>query len=79
MDLVFFLLVATALLFIAVIGLAAGTGLQSKRANVADAKLAALLANISNIDRGCSADPDGVSGSKYTSQCTFLLGTKMAG
>ena len=78
-NLVFFLSVATALLSIAVIGLAAGTGLQSKRANDADAKLAALLANISNIDRGCSADPDGVTGSEYTSQCTFPLGKKNDG
>ncbi|KAI0390389.1 hypothetical protein F5Y17DRAFT_468978 [Xylariaceae sp. FL0594] len=67
MDTVFFLSVATALLSLAVIGLAAGTGIQSKRANDADAKLAALVAKISNLDRGCSEDPGGVSSSSYIS------------
>ncbi|KAI1811369.1 hypothetical protein GGS20DRAFT_563212 [Poronia punctata] len=67
-NLVLVLSVATALLSIAVIGLAAGTGVQSNRANSAESKLATLLANISNIDRGCSADPDAVTATRYTSQ-----------
>ncbi|KAI0419203.1 hypothetical protein F5X98DRAFT_84046 [Xylaria grammica] len=57
-----------AALSIAVIGLAAGTGVQANRANNAESKLAAY-ANSSNItiDRGCSSNPDSVSATQYTS------------
>ncbi|KAJ2996649.1 hypothetical protein NUW58_g910 [Xylaria curta] len=51
----------------AVIGLAAGTGIQTHRAGDAESKLAALLSNRSNIDRGCSANPDSVTATQYTS------------
>ncbi|KAI0458777.1 hypothetical protein F5B21DRAFT_405689 [Xylaria acuta] len=53
-----------ALLSTVVIGLAAGTGIQTNRARDAESKLAAYL---SNIDLGCSADPDSVTATRYTS------------
>ncbi|KAI0408971.1 hypothetical protein F4802DRAFT_306669 [Xylaria palmicola] len=56
-----------ATLLAAVIGLAVGTGTQANRANNAEIKLAAYLANASMIDRGCSSDPDKVSATRYTS------------
>ncbi|KAI0538000.1 hypothetical protein GGR58DRAFT_321689 [Xylaria digitata] len=58
-----------AVLSIAVIGLAAGTGVQANRANSAEAKLAASLnsTDIPVIDRGCSTNPDSVSATQYTS------------
>lgn len=84
--LVFILSCIIALLSAAVIGLAAGTGVEANRANEATNKLAALSASVSSaaatktasassptatafndIDRGCSNDPDGVSGTSYTS------------
>ncbi|OIW31992.1 hypothetical protein CONLIGDRAFT_641753 [Coniochaeta ligniaria NRRL 30616] len=84
--LVFILSCIIALLSAAVIGLAAGTGVEANRANDATNKLAALSASVSSaaatktstaaaptgtsfndIDRGCSNDPDGVSGTGYTS------------
>ncbi|KAI8956151.1 hypothetical protein F4801DRAFT_525629 [Xylaria longipes] len=55
-----------ALLFAAVIGLAAGTGIQTNRARNAESKLAAYL-NSSRIDLGCSAHPNSVTATRYTS------------
>ncbi|KAI1369709.1 hypothetical protein F5Y08DRAFT_101184 [Xylaria arbuscula] len=60
---VLILSILAAALSIAVIGLAAGTGVQSNRANSAESKLSKLLI----IDRGCSTDPDSVTGTQYTS------------
>ncbi|KAI3318699.1 hypothetical protein HD806DRAFT_511614 [Xylariaceae sp. AK1471] len=57
-----------ALLSITVIGLAAGTGIQTNRANNAESRLATLMSNLSNIDRGCSANPDAVTATSYTSK-----------
>ncbi|KAI1267085.1 hypothetical protein F5Y18DRAFT_378844 [Xylariaceae sp. FL1019] len=67
--LVFVLSTAIAALLVATVGLAAGTGVQSNRANDAEAKLAQFMANSSTkaIDGGCSADPGAVSGTTYTS------------
>ncbi|KAI8629325.1 hypothetical protein F5Y19DRAFT_432259 [Xylariaceae sp. FL1651] len=64
---VFILSVSIGILSIIVIGLAAGTGIQGSRANDAESKLASLMANISNIDRGCSANPSVVTATTYTS------------
>lgn len=55
-----------ALLSIAVIGLAAGTSIQKDRANDAKSKLDSYLVD---IDRGCSANPDSVTATRYTSDC----------
>lgn len=55
-----------ALLSIAVIGLAAGTSIQTDRVNDAKSKLASYLVD---IDRGCSANPDSVTATRYTSDC----------
>ncbi|KAI0017198.1 hypothetical protein F4780DRAFT_782517 [Xylariomycetidae sp. FL0641] len=70
-----------ALLSGAVIGLAAGTGIEASRANDAEAKLASMSASrptvtvtassatsTSGIDNGCSEDGDGVSGTTYTTK-----------
>ncbi|KAB5572478.1 hypothetical protein GE09DRAFT_1217038 [Coniochaeta sp. 2T2.1] len=84
--LVFILSCIIALLSAAVIGLAAGTGVEANRANDANNKLAALSASVSSaaatktsstpaptatsfndIDRGCTNDPDNVSGTTYRS------------
>ncbi|KAI1430294.1 hypothetical protein F5Y12DRAFT_15385 [Xylaria sp. FL1777] len=62
-TLVLILSVVIGALSIAVIGLAAGTGIQANRANNAESKLAAQLM----IDHGCSKDPDSVTGTQYTS------------
>lgn len=68
-----------ALLSAAVIGLAAGIGVEANRANDATTKLTTLNASIfspsfNDIDRGCSNDPDGVSGTNYTSfPCRSIL------
>lgn len=84
--LVFILSCIIALLSAAVIGLAAGTGIEAQRANDAISQLAtanALLAATTGtptasgttptavaagtLDEGCGADPDGVTGTVYTS------------
>ncbi|KAJ2989778.1 hypothetical protein NUW58_g3296 [Xylaria curta] len=57
-----------ALLSVAVIGLAAGTGVQGSRAHDAELKLAALISNATDMDWGCSANPDAITGTSYTSQ-----------
>ena len=64
-TIVLVLSILAAALSIAVIGLAAGTGVQMNRANNAESKLNKLLI----IDRGCSQDPDSVTGTQYTSDC----------
>ncbi|KAI1133696.1 hypothetical protein F5Y10DRAFT_228366 [Nemania abortiva] len=51
-------------LFVTVIGLGAGTGIQNKRANDAEAKLAK---SVPVIDRGCSTNPGNVTATRYTS------------
>ncbi|KAI0438628.1 hypothetical protein F4803DRAFT_534530 [Xylaria telfairii] len=67
--LVFILSIIIALLSAAVIGLGVETGLQTRRANNSDSKLTALMSNVTSItDRGCSANPDAVTGTTYTSQ-----------
>ncbi|KAI0539511.1 hypothetical protein GGR58DRAFT_500157 [Xylaria digitata] len=71
--LAFSLSTTIALLSIAVIGLAVGTGVQGRRAHDAELKLAALKSaasksNVAVIDRGCSTSPDAISGTSYTSQ-----------
>ncbi|KAI0106194.1 hypothetical protein GGR51DRAFT_518200 [Nemania sp. FL0031] len=53
-----------AALFVTVIGLGAGTGIQSRRANDAEAK---LNQSLPVIDRGCSSNPDAVTATRYTS------------
>ncbi|KAI0525861.1 hypothetical protein F5B22DRAFT_588072 [Xylaria bambusicola] len=50
-------------LSITVIGLAAGTGVETNRANNAESKLASQPI----IDHGCSKNPDSVTGTQYTS------------
>lgn len=82
--LVFVLAVIIAILSAAVIGLAAGTGVEANRANTAETTLAALRANMSSapstssgtmgksydaLTRGCSTNSSGVSGTIYTTQC----------
>ncbi|KAI1638690.1 hypothetical protein F4809DRAFT_599318 [Biscogniauxia mediterranea] len=82
--LVFILSFIIAVLSAAVIGLAAGTGVEASRANAAEAKLAALNAaatsssstpsstpDFSSIDRNCSTDSSGVTGTNYT---TYFFG-----
>jgi hypothetical protein len=91
--LVFILSCIIALLSAAVIGLAAGTGVEAKRANDATDRLASMSASLSSavptktatttaaatptawndIDKGCSNDPDGVSGTTYTSFARTLF------
>ncbi|KAI0847511.1 hypothetical protein F5Y00DRAFT_241012 [Daldinia vernicosa] len=81
--LVFILSIIIALLSTAVIGLAAGTGVEASRANDAEARLAALSASpatvtvtapgptatdSSAIDKGCSTNSAGVTGTTYESQ-----------
>ncbi|KAI0196007.1 hypothetical protein EV127DRAFT_417934 [Xylaria flabelliformis] len=53
-----------ALLSVTVIGLAAGTGIQTNRTREAESKLAAYL---STIDLGCAANPDSATATRYTS------------
>ncbi|KAL7627735.1 hypothetical protein AAE478_001930 [Parahypoxylon ruwenzoriense] len=80
--LVFILSVIIAILSAAVIGLAAGTGVEASRANDAEARLAALSGPQTTVtvtaptssstpivvDRGCSTNSAGVTGTTYTSQ-----------
>ncbi|KAI1775062.1 hypothetical protein F4818DRAFT_59732 [Hypoxylon cercidicola] len=84
--LVFILSLIIAILSVAVIGLAAGTGVEASRANDAESRLAAMSASggspttvtvtaptstptgFSNVDKGCSTNSAGVTGSTYTSQ-----------
>ncbi|KAI0597482.1 hypothetical protein F4775DRAFT_593396 [Biscogniauxia sp. FL1348] len=81
---VFILSLIIAILSAAVIGLAAGTGVEASRANAAEAKLATLNAaaasssntlpsttNFSSIDKGCSTNSSGVTGTNYT---TYFFG-----
>lgn len=92
--LVFILSCIIALLSAAVIGLAAGTGVEAHRANDATDRLASVSSSLSaagptktttvtagatptsfnDLDKGCSNDPDGVSGTGYTA--FFLLGNR---
>ncbi|KAI2621473.1 hypothetical protein GGS26DRAFT_264939 [Hypomontagnella submonticulosa] len=79
--LVFVLSIIIATLSAAVIGLAAGTGVEASRANDAEARLASMSASggppatvtvtapMSNptVDKGCSANSDGVTGTHYNS------------
>ncbi|KAI5921304.1 hypothetical protein F4810DRAFT_374990 [Camillea tinctor] len=77
--LVFILSLTIAILSAAVIGLAAGVGVEASRANTAEARLATLNAadtsssgtpsstsNFSSIDRGCGTNSSGVTGTNYT-------------
>ncbi|KAI1081595.1 hypothetical protein F5B20DRAFT_48892 [Whalleya microplaca] len=80
--LVFILSIIIAVLSVAVIGLAAGTGVEASRANDAESRLAAMSASasattsaptststmFSNIDKGCSTNSAGVTGTTYSSQ-----------
>ncbi|KAI8953082.1 hypothetical protein F4801DRAFT_538402 [Xylaria longipes] len=66
--LVFLLSITIALLSAAVIGLAVGTGLQTSRVHNSESKLAALMSNLTYVDRGCSTSPGAVTGTTYTSQ-----------
>ncbi|KAI0447009.1 hypothetical protein F4803DRAFT_392819 [Xylaria telfairii] len=61
------LLVLSASLTIAVIGLAVGTGIQTNRARDAESRLAVYLSSVDPIDLGCSANPDSVTATRYTS------------
>ncbi|KAI0096787.1 hypothetical protein GGR51DRAFT_492002 [Nemania sp. FL0031] len=56
------------LLFAATVGLAAGVGVLSRKANTAESRTAALLSNDTDIDRGCSSNPESATGTFYTSQ-----------
>ncbi|KAI1122778.1 hypothetical protein F5Y10DRAFT_67333 [Nemania abortiva] len=56
------------ILFAAVVGLAAGVGVLSRRADVAESKESALLSNDTDIDRGCTSNPESATGTFYTSQ-----------
>ncbi|KAK6828199.1 hypothetical protein PG990_009814 [Apiospora arundinis] len=91
--LVFVLAVIIAILSAAVIGLAAGTGVEANRANTAESTLAALRANMSSapstssgtmgksydsVTRGCSTNSSGVTGSTYTSQFFDLSSYQIA-
>lgn len=89
--LVFILSIIIALLSVAVIGLAAGTGVAANRANDKQNQLDALGVSGDSLptvtttvtaasatptgadaaDRGCSTDSDGVTGTNYTTQCTW--------
>ncbi|KAI1330985.1 hypothetical protein F5Y16DRAFT_321655 [Xylariaceae sp. FL0255] len=77
-SLVLVLSIAVAILLASTIGLAAGTAVQTNRANSAESKLTQLMSNTANqtnqtsnaataIDGGCLTNPNGVSGSNYTS------------
>lgn len=66
-DLVSILTAIIAFLFIAVVGLAAGTGVLNNKVKGAEQKLA-VPANNTIIDRGCSANPDSVTATRFTSQ-----------
>ncbi|KAI5868380.1 hypothetical protein GGS23DRAFT_545190 [Durotheca rogersii] len=81
--LVLILSVIIAILSAAVIGLAAGTGVEASRANDAEARLAEMVASpvtltvtapspsptgFSAIDKGCSTNSAGVTRTKYRSQ-----------
>lgn len=76
---VFVLSLIIAFLSAAVVGLAAGTGVQASRASRAEAKLASAgnttvnstssdgSVDLDRLDRGCSSDSTGVSRTKYSS------------
>lgn len=79
--LVFILSLIIAILSAAVIGLAAGTGVEASRANDAEARLAAMSATAvspatvtvtasatASADKGCSTNSAGVTGTTYWSQ-----------
>ncbi|KAI1460287.1 hypothetical protein F4805DRAFT_388865 [Annulohypoxylon moriforme] len=81
--LVFTLSVIIAILSAAVIGLAAGTGVEANRANSAEARLASMTgspttvtvsaptstsSDFSNVDKGCSTNSASVTGTTYASQ-----------
>lgn len=78
---VFVLSLIIAFLSAAVVGLAAGTGVQASRASRAEAKLASASNTTGNstssdgsmdldsLSKGCSPGATGVSGTKYTSPC----------
>ncbi|KAI0900181.1 hypothetical protein F4806DRAFT_506160 [Annulohypoxylon nitens] len=81
-TLVFVLSVIIAILSAAVIGLAAGTGVEASRANDAEARLASMSSSpatvtvtapaststdVSAIDKGCSTNSASVTGSTYAS------------
>lgn len=71
-DLVSILTAIIAFLFIAVVGLAAGTGVLNNKVKGAEQKLA-VPANNTIIDRGCSANPDSVTATRFTSQCKLRI------
>ncbi|KAK7958485.1 hypothetical protein PG996_010078 [Apiospora saccharicola] len=89
---VFVLAVIIAILSAAVIGLAAGTGVEANRANTAESDLAALRANMttssssssiaagnySALTRDCSTNSTGVSGTTYTSKFFDLSSYQIA-
>ncbi|KAI1170562.1 hypothetical protein F4777DRAFT_108830 [Nemania sp. FL0916] len=65
--LVFILSAAIAILFATVIGLAAGVGVLNNRAMSAELKLSSELSRtMDDIDRGCSAHPESVTKTRYT-------------
>ena len=78
---VFVLSLIIAFLSAAVVGLAAGTGVQASRANRAEAKLASAgnatgnstsssgSVDLDRLSRNCSSDASNVSGTKYTAPC----------
>ncbi|KAI1759693.1 hypothetical protein GGR53DRAFT_512728 [Hypoxylon sp. FL1150] len=81
--LVFILSAIIAILSAAVIGLAAGTGVEASRANDAESRLAAMSTSpttvtvtaptstatgFSDVDKGCSTNSAGVTGTTYTTQ-----------
>ncbi|KAJ1333241.1 hypothetical protein MN608_03231 [Microdochium nivale] len=82
---VFVLSVIVAMLSVAVIGFAAGTGIAASKASHAESELAAVSAALANatgppdpldfskIDHGCSKNPLGVTGTTYT---TSFFGKK---
>lgn len=73
--------VIVAMLSVAVIGFAAGTGIAASKASRAESELAAVSAALANatgppnpldfskIDHGCSKSPLGVTGTTYTTSC----------
>ncbi|KAI1161095.1 hypothetical protein F5B18DRAFT_629899 [Nemania serpens] len=68
LNIVSILTAIIAFLLIAVIGLAAGTGVLNNRVKAAELKLAVPAKDTTIIDRGCSANPDSVTATQYTSQ-----------
>lgn len=70
--LMFTLCAIIALLSVAVIGLAAGTGIEANRANTAEASSSTAQATVATsstsfaeLDDNCSGNPDGVTGTTY--------------